>query len=266
MDRETWNSLGDSDKKAWDGPSDQAKTKVTACHFNKGKEHASQGSEVNKMEAKEHDLVFDDSEDELEAKQHDLQFDDNSDEEHEDQVEVNKHEMAHVSNAETARKMHEDEGVDFDMILQAQQANLRLQVRQHEQHDPNSSDDESTAADLEVNAHNLEKKGRALPTIEGPMCFFGSENKNESQSEDEEEHDKAHFDSAEDQRDFEAIVNAERAVCKLDNDESIGEEASTESCNQKKESKILPKIKGLTACLCENSVRSVSFQLSLPSA
>jgi len=46
MDCETWNSLGESDKKAWDGLLDQAKTKVTACHFNKGKEHASQGSKA----------------------------------------------------------------------------------------------------------------------------------------------------------------------------------------------------------------------------
>jgi len=68
------------------------------------------------MEAKEDDLIFDDSEDSLEAKQHDLQFDD-SDEEQEEQVEVNKHKATHVSNAESTCKMYEDEGVDFDMIL-----------------------------------------------------------------------------------------------------------------------------------------------------
>jgi len=34
-------------------------------HFNKGKEYAAQGSEVNQMEAKEHDLIFDDSDKEL---------------------------------------------------------------------------------------------------------------------------------------------------------------------------------------------------------
>jgi len=55
------------------------------------------------MEAKEHGLVFDDSEDELEAEQHDLQFDD-SDEEQEEKVEVNKHEVTHVSNAESTHK------------------------------------------------------------------------------------------------------------------------------------------------------------------
>jgi len=86
----------DLDKKAWDGPSDQTKTKVTAHHFNKGKEHASQSSEVNQMEAKEHDLIFDDSEDGFEAKQCNLLFND-SDEEQEEQVEANKHKITHVS-------------------------------------------------------------------------------------------------------------------------------------------------------------------------
>ena len=55
MNRETWNALGDSDKKAWDQLSEPAKTKITAYHFNKGKEYAAQDSEANKMEAKEHD-------------------------------------------------------------------------------------------------------------------------------------------------------------------------------------------------------------------
>jgi len=157
MDRETWNSQGDLDKKAWDGLSDQAKTKVTACHFNKGKEHASQSSEVNQMEAKEHDLLFDDSEDKLEAKQHDSQFDD-SNKEQEEQVEVNKHKVTHASNAESTRKMCEDNGVDFDTILQAQQANTRLQARQHVPCDSDSSDDDSIVANLEVNAHNQRKR------------------------------------------------------------------------------------------------------------
>jgi len=55
MDRDTWNALGDSDEKAWDGLSEPAKMKITACHFNKGKEYASQSSKVNQMEAKEHE-------------------------------------------------------------------------------------------------------------------------------------------------------------------------------------------------------------------
>jgi len=40
MNCETWNALGDSDKKAWDQLLDPAKTKITAHHFNKGKECA----------------------------------------------------------------------------------------------------------------------------------------------------------------------------------------------------------------------------------
>jgi len=121
MDCDTWKALEELDKKAWDGLSEPAKTKITGHHFIKGKEYASQTSEVNQMEAKEHELIFDNSEDELEAKQHDLLFDD-SEEEPEEGVEVNKHETIQVSDAESTRNMYEDEGVDFDMILQAQQA------------------------------------------------------------------------------------------------------------------------------------------------
>jgi len=121
MNRETWNALEDSDKKAWDQSSDPAKTKITAHHFNKGKEYAAQSSEVNQMEAKEHDLIFDDSDEELEAKQPDLAFDD-SEEEEETAVKVNNFETIQVSNADSTRKTYEDEGVDFNVILQAQQA------------------------------------------------------------------------------------------------------------------------------------------------
>jgi len=105
------------------------------------------------MEAKEHDLIFDDSDGELEAKQHDLEFDDDEEEE-ETSLEVNNFESLQASNVETTRKMCEDEGVNFDMILQAQQANTRLQARTHELLDSDSSDEESVA-DLEVNVHNF---------------------------------------------------------------------------------------------------------------
>jgi len=101
--------------------------KITAHHFNKGKEHAAQGSKVNQMEAKEHDLIFNDSDAELEAEQHDLVFDDSEGEE-ETAVEANTFETVQVSDAVSTRKMHEDEGVDFDMMLQAQQANTRIQA------------------------------------------------------------------------------------------------------------------------------------------
>jgi len=107
--------LEDLDKKAWDQLSETAKTKITAYQFNKGKEYAAQGSEVNQMEAKEHDLIFDDSDGELEAKQHDLIFHD-PEEEEEAMVEVNNFETIQVSNAESTRKMYEDEGVGFDTI------------------------------------------------------------------------------------------------------------------------------------------------------
>jgi len=160
MNRDTWNVLGDSDKKAWDQLSDQAKTKIAVCHFNKGKEYAAQDSEANKMEAKEHDLIFDDSDEELEAKQHDIAFDDSD--EDPDAVEVNNFETLQMSNAESTRKMSEDEGVDFDTVLQALQANTRIQVHTHELLDSDSSDVES-AADLEVNTvHNFRPKIKGL--------------------------------------------------------------------------------------------------------
>jgi len=151
--------------------SDPAKTKITAYHFNIGKEYAAQGSEVNQMEAKEHDLIFDDSDEELEAKQHDLVFDD-PEEEEETAVEVNNFETVQVSNADYTRKIYEDEGVDFDMILQAQQANTRIQVRTHELLDTDSSGEESVA-DLEVNMHNLR------PKIQGLLEFSDSEDEDE---------------------------------------------------------------------------------------
>jgi len=140
-------------------------------HFNKGKEHAAQDSEVNQMEAKEHDLIFDDSDEELEAKQHDLAFDD-SEEEEEATVEVNNFETVQVSDADSARKMCEDKGVYFDMMLQAQQANTRNQACTHELLDSDSSDEES-AADLEVNMHNLG------PKIQGLLEFSDSDDEDE---------------------------------------------------------------------------------------
>jgi len=74
MDCDTWNSLEESNKKAWDGSLDKAKMKITGCHFDEGKEHALQGSEANKMEAKEHNLIFDksdnDREEQIEASKH----------------------------------------------------------------------------------------------------------------------------------------------------------------------------------------------------
>jgi len=150
---------------------DPAKTKITAHHFNKGKEHAAQGSEVNQMEAKEHDLIFDDADEELEAKQHDLVFDD-PEEEEETAVEVNNFETVQVSDADSTCKMCEDEGIDFDMTLQAQQANTRIQVRTHELPDSDSSDEESVV-ELGVNMHDLRAK------IQGLLEFSDSEDENE---------------------------------------------------------------------------------------
>jgi len=117
------------------------------------------------------DLIFGDSDEELEAKQHDLVFDDTKEEE-EEAVEVNNFKTVQVSNADSARKMQEDEGVNFDMILQAQQANTRIQVRTHELLGSDSSYKESVA-DLEVNMHDIGAK------IQGLLEFSDSEDENE---------------------------------------------------------------------------------------
>jgi len=57
--------------------------------------------------------------------------------------------------------MCEDEGFDFDMMLQAQQANTRLQAFKHELLESDSSGEESIA-DVEVNAHVLSSKIKGL--------------------------------------------------------------------------------------------------------
>ena len=102
--------MEESDKKAWDGLSDKTKTKIAWHHLNEGKKHVCQCSKVNKMEANECDLIFDESDDDEEQP-----------------VEASKHEVTCASDAQSARKMHKDKGIDFDDILQAQQANTRLE-------------------------------------------------------------------------------------------------------------------------------------------
>jgi len=62
---------------------------------------------------------------------------------------------------------------------------------------------------------------------------------------DDEEYDNVHFDSAEDQRDFNAVVNAERVVHNLGDDDSIDEGASTRSRNQEEESSNIPTPRGI---------------------
>jgi len=68
--------------------------------------------------------------------------------------------------------MHEDKGVDFDIMLQAQQADTCLQTHHQELLDSDSSDEES-AADLDVNVHDLE------PKIQGLMEFSDLDSEDE---------------------------------------------------------------------------------------
>ena len=160
MDRATWESMNEDEKKAWNSTSEKSKIRIAGFHFGEGKECVSRGSEADKMQAKERDLVFDndDDEGELEAKQHDLVFDDDTDEE-EDIVEVNVNEAepTNAFNTESARKMCEDEGVDFDMILSVQRANTKIQASTRQMefgHNSNdSSDEENESHAIEARAH-----------------------------------------------------------------------------------------------------------------
>ena len=85
---------------------------------------------------------------------------------------MNNFETIQVSDVDSIRKMHKDERVNYDVMLQAQQANTRIQVRTHELLDSDSSDEESVA-DLKVNMHNLRSK------IKGLLEFSDSESEDE---------------------------------------------------------------------------------------
>ena len=67
--------------------------------------------------------------------------------------------------------MYEDEGVDFDIVLQAQQVNTRLQARHHELLDSDCSDKVSVA-DLEVNRGS--QKVEIVISPKRKIAFWGS--------------------------------------------------------------------------------------------
>jgi len=136
--QDTWNSISKEDQVKWDSLDDKTKLTVTAYHFNKGKEYALRDAEANKMEAKQHDMVFD-ADDE----------DDNS------VIEAKNHEVTppQVNDAHMTRKLCEEEGVDFGQILQAQKANTRLFTGVHEFEPEEESGDDEEHTGLEVNSH-----------------------------------------------------------------------------------------------------------------
>jgi len=59
--QDTWNSIPKDNQVKWDSLSHKTKLTVTTYPFIKGKECALRDAEVNKMEAKQHDLLFDDN-------------------------------------------------------------------------------------------------------------------------------------------------------------------------------------------------------------
>jgi len=138
MTQDTWNSIPKDDEVKWDSLANKTKLTVTTCHFDKGKEYALRDAEANKMEAKQHDMVFDaDDEDDnsvIEAKNH-------------------KATPPQVNDADITRKLCEEEGIDFKQILQAQKANTRLFTGVHKFEPKEESDDNEEHTGLEVNSH-----------------------------------------------------------------------------------------------------------------
>jgi len=138
MTQETWNSIPKDDQVKSDSLTDKTKLTVAICHFEKGKLHALRETEANKIEAKQHDAVFD-ADDE----------DDNS------AIEARNHEVTppQSNDADATRRLCADEGIDFEQILQAQRANTHICTGVHEV-DPNEeSDEDEEHTRLEVNSH-----------------------------------------------------------------------------------------------------------------
>jgi len=138
MTQDTWNSLSKEDQVKWDSLDDKTKLTITTYHFNKGKEYALRDAEANKMEAKQHDMMFETDDD-----------DDNL------VIEAKNHEVTppQVNNANTTRMLYEEEGIDFGQILQAQKANTRLFTGVHEFESEEESDEDEEHTGLEVNSH-----------------------------------------------------------------------------------------------------------------
>jgi len=136
--QDTWNSISKEDQVKWDSLDNKTKLTVTTYHFNKGKEHALRNTEANKMEAKQHDVVFD-----------------SDDEDNNSVIDAKNHEVTppQVDDASTTRKSYEEEGIDFGQILQAQKANTRLFTGVHEFEPEEESNDDEEHTGLEVNSH-----------------------------------------------------------------------------------------------------------------
>lgn len=170
VDQETWNSISEDDRRIWDTLSNSSRTKITSYHFNKGKEYALRGAEANKMEAKEHDMIFDD----------DLEEENSSD------IEARVHETGQFtpSYSDATRQICEDEGVDFDQILQAQQANTRLHAGMYRVgfNDTESDSEDEEDSGIEVYMHSQDYNPRV-----GVVDFSDTDDKNSnSESKGEE--------------------------------------------------------------------------------
>jgi len=90
----------------------------------------------------------------MEAKQHDMVVD-ADDKDDNSVIEAKNHEVTppQVNGADMTQKLHEEEGVEIEQILQAQKANTRIFTGVHELEPEQESDDDGECTGLEVNSH-----------------------------------------------------------------------------------------------------------------
>ena len=197
MDKETWHSLSDSEKQAWDALPGNVKEVVTKYHFQKGKDYAS--TEANKTEVNQAEYIFDDDDDKSGT------------------IEADVHKMRPTGIKET-KTMYEEEGIDFDKIMATvhEASRTRLDIGFHLQDSPPglsdypedmSSDEES---DSNSDSGNARIEAFATRMIDDMEDFTDSEDSEriESDSSSSEEQESSHSEG-EDFTDSEATNSEE---------------------------------------------------------
>jgi len=98
----------------------------------------------------------------MEVKQHDTVFDaEDTDKNSVIEAKNGKATLPQVNDAYTTRKLHEEEGIDFEQILQAQKANTRLFTGVHklEPEEESDNDEEHTGLEVTSNSHWFKEFG-----------------------------------------------------------------------------------------------------------
>ena len=152
MDRATWMSLSDEEKKAWDSISDKSRNAITTFHFEKGKEVALRDQSSNTHEMNEHQLVFEDDDEEdtkIEASVHVIKANNDNTPSKQKEPEPKK------NNIDATKAMYENEGVSWDDVIMASKKNNRLEASMHMTALDEESDDEEGNTGIEINSHML---------------------------------------------------------------------------------------------------------------